>query len=161
MAGPQPGAGRPTEDPRIRAAGVLFHTSALLERFLGAAIQREAGISHSVFEVLLILADQPQGTPVGALCERLVLTSGGATRLVDRMVEAELVTRKPSPQDRRVQLVLLTGRGEETLRLAAAAHTAELDRLLGAALEPAEAAAMTRALDRLGQRLRTELPPLR
>ncbi|GAA1990296.1 MarR family winged helix-turn-helix transcriptional regulator [Kitasatospora viridis] len=161
MTQPAPSPEHPVEDPRIQAVGVLLNTSALLERFLGAAIQREAGISHSVFEVLLILSGHPGGAPVGRLCEQLVLTSGGATRLVDRMVEAGLVTREPSAEDRRVQLVLLTEQGERTLRRAAAAHTRELDRVLADALAPGQAAAMVEGLDLLGRRLREELPPLR
>ncbi|WP_220140311.1 MarR family winged helix-turn-helix transcriptional regulator [Kitasatospora acidiphila] len=151
----------PIDDPRIQAVGVLLHTSALLERLLGAAIQQAAGISHSMFEVLLILSAHPQGAPISRLSGHLVLTSGGATRLVDRMVEAGLVVREPSPEDRRVQLVFLTEQGERTLRTAAAAHTRETDRLLRRTLAPEQSAAMVTALDLLGRRLREELPPLR
>ncbi|MGZ8734907.1 MAG: MarR family winged helix-turn-helix transcriptional regulator, partial [Acidimicrobiia bacterium] len=39
---------------------------------------------------------------------QLGLTSGGATRLVDRVVEAGLVVRTSCPSDRRVQWVVLT-----------------------------------------------------
>ncbi|MDH6121132.1 MarR family winged helix-turn-helix transcriptional regulator [Kitasatospora sp. GAS204B] len=147
-------------DPGIQAIGVLLNTSALIERLLGGAIQHEAGISHSMFEVLLILAAEPDGTPMSRLSGGLVLTSGGATRLIDRMIEAGLVTRTPSPTDRRVQLVAMTDHGEQTLLTAAAAHTREARRLLRGALSEAEAAGMVDALDRLGRHARTELPPL-
>ncbi|MCX4750820.1 MarR family transcriptional regulator [Kitasatospora sp. NBC_01287] len=147
-------------DPGIQAVGVLLNTSALIERLLAGAIQRAAGISHSMFEVLLILAAQPGGTPVSRLSGGLVLTSGGATRLIDRMTEVGLVTRTPSPTDRRVQLVAMTEQGERTLLTAAAAHTREAERLLHGALAPAEATAMVDALDRLGRHARAELPPL-
>ncbi|WP_051969801.1 MarR family winged helix-turn-helix transcriptional regulator [Kitasatospora azatica] len=151
----------PPDDPRLRAVGVLLTTASLMERLLGAAIQREAGISHSMFEVLLILSERPDGTPMSRLSGGLVLTSGGTTRLIDRMVQARLVTREPSADDRRVQLVFTTEHGRRTLATAAAAHTRETDRLLHAALSPAEAAAMVDALDRLGRQARAELPPLR
>ncbi|WP_329561684.1 MarR family winged helix-turn-helix transcriptional regulator [Kitasatospora sp. NBC_01266] len=147
-------------DPGIQAIGVLLNTSALIERLLGGAIQREAGISHSMFEVLLILAAHPDGTPMNRLSGGLVLTSGGATRLIDRMTEAGLVTRTPSPADRRVQLVGMTALGERTLVTAAEAHTREAHRLLSGALSEPEAAGMVDALDRLGRHARTELPPL-
>ncbi|GAA1255482.1 MarR family winged helix-turn-helix transcriptional regulator [Kitasatospora nipponensis] len=175
-AGPTPApapanAAQVVADQRIRAVGVLLNTSALVERVLGSAIQREAGISHSMFEVLLILAADaadaeaadpaaPAGTPMRRLSGGLVLTSGGATRLIDRMVEAGLVTRTPSESDRRVQLVRMTGLGESTLVTAAAAHIREADRLVGAALSPTEASGLTTALDRLGHQARAALPPL-
>ncbi|MFI9274565.1 MarR family winged helix-turn-helix transcriptional regulator [Kitasatospora sp. NPDC052896] len=149
-----------TTDPRVRAMGVLLTTSALVERVLGAAIQQAAGISHSMFEVLLILADQPGGTPMSRLSGPLVLTSGGATRLVDRMVEAGLVSRAPSPSDRRVQLVSMTELGERTLVAAAAAHIREAERLLFAGLPATEAEAVVSGLDELGRRARAALPPL-
>ncbi|MGK4579991.1 MarR family winged helix-turn-helix transcriptional regulator [Kitasatospora sp. HPMI-4] len=148
-------------DPRIRAVGVLLSASALLEHQLGTAIQREAGISHSMFEVLLILAERPGGAPMSELSGRLVVTSGGATRLVDRMVKAELVERRPSPDDRRVQLVSLTEQGEAALVRAARAHVGEADRQLYAALPPEELTAMIDALDRVGRHARALLPPLR
>ncbi|GAB2728435.1 MarR family winged helix-turn-helix transcriptional regulator [Kitasatospora kifunensis] len=158
---PQPRtAAQAAADPRIQAIGVLFNTSALMERLLGSAIQRAAGISHSMFEVLLILAAQPEGTAMSRLSDGLVLTSGGATRLIDRMVEAELVTRAPSPADRRVQLVSMTELGERALVAAAAAHTREADRLMHGALSSTEAADLVQALDRLGRHARAELPPL-
>ncbi|MGF1432105.1 MarR family winged helix-turn-helix transcriptional regulator [Kitasatospora sp. LaBMicrA B282] len=147
-------------DPGIQGIGVLLTTSAVVERLLGGAIQRAAGISHSMFEVLLILAGHPEGAPMSRLSGPLVLTSGGATRLVDRMLEAGLVTRTPSPADRRVQLVAMTELGERTLVTAATAHRRETDRLLHGALGPAEAAGLVEALDRLGRHARTELPPL-
>ncbi|MDH6123763.1 MarR family transcriptional regulator [Kitasatospora sp. GP82] len=148
-------------DPRIRAVGVLLNASALLEHQLGTAIQREAGISHSIFEILLILAERPDGAPMSELSGRLVLTSGGATRLVDRMVRSELVERRPSPNDRRVQLVSMTEQGEAALVRAARAHVREADRQLYAALPPGELATMIDALDRVGSHTRSLLPPLR
>ncbi|WP_327070319.1 MarR family transcriptional regulator [Kitasatospora sp. NBC_01250] len=158
---PQPRtAAQVAADPRIQAIGVLFNTSALMERLLGGAIQRAAGISHSMFEVLLILAAHPDGTPMSRLSGGLVLTSGGATRLIDRMVEAGLVTRSPSPADRRVQLVTMTRQGERTLVTAAAAHTREAERLMHGALSADEASGLVTALDRLGTHARAELPPL-
>ncbi|GAA2150840.1 MarR family winged helix-turn-helix transcriptional regulator [Kitasatospora kazusensis] len=147
-------------DARIRAVGVLLDTSALLERLLAGTIQRAAGISHSMFEVLLLLAERPDGAPIRELCDRVILTSGGATRLIDRMVTAGLAERHPSPADRRVQLVTMTAEGERALVTAARAHAAETDRVLSPALPPDDLAALLAALDRLGRQARAQLPPL-
>ncbi|MDH6576140.1 MarR family transcriptional regulator [Kitasatospora sp. MAP5-34] len=145
---------------RVRAVGVLLNASALLERLLATAIQRAAGISHSMFEVLLVLAERPDGAPMSELSDRLILTSGGATRLVDRMVAAGLAERRPSPADRRVQLVTMTAEGERTLVTAARAHTEQTDRLLAAAGPTADLTALVPALDHLGRQARALLPPL-
>ena len=76
-----------------------------------------------MFEVLLILgrAGEP-GLPMRAIAQEQVLTTGGATRLVDRMEAAGLVTREESPADRRGKLVRLTPLGEETTVRAAVVH---------------------------------------
>jgi DNA-binding MarR family transcriptional regulator len=50
---------------------------------------------------------------MGAISREQVLTSGGVTRLVDRMAAAGLVERADDPDDRRGRLVRLTPLGEE------------------------------------------------
>lgn len=145
-------------DPRIRAFGVLLETTARLERIAAKALERNAGISHSMFEVLLRLADAPdRRLPMRDLSRILTLTSGGTTRLVDRMLAAGLVRRSQSEADRRVQLISLTASGESKLLAAAAGHVATLEWLFVAPLPPHELAQMVRALDRLG-RVRADLP---
>jgi DNA-binding MarR family transcriptional regulator len=147
-------------DPRIRAFGVLLDTAARLERLLGGAMERESGISHAMFEVLLHLAEAPQGLPMGDLSRNLVLTSGGATRLVDRMVAAGLVDRCRSHTDKRVQQVTLTEEGACKLVAAARRHVRELDRHVFGTLSAAQAESMLAGLDHLGCYAREALPPL-
>lgn len=147
-------------DPRIRAFGVLLDTAARLERLLGGAMERESGIGHAMFEVLLHLAEAPHGLPMGELSRNLVLTSGGATRLVDRMVAAGLVDRCRSRADKRVQQVTLTEEGARRLVAAARRHVRELDRHVLGPLSPEQADAMLAGLDRLGSHAREALPPL-
>jgi DNA-binding MarR family transcriptional regulator len=59
-----------------------------------------------------------------------MLSSGGTTARLDRLEKAGLVTRVPSPTDRRGVLVRLTGRGREIIDQAVAAGLAEQTRLL-------------------------------
>jgi DNA-binding MarR family transcriptional regulator len=147
-------------DRRIRAFGVLLDTAARLERLLGATMERESGLSHAMFEVLLRLADSPDGATMGDLSRELVLTSGGATRLVDRMVEAGLVQRRRSADDKRVQVVTITEEGAEALVRAAARHAEEVGRHVFAPLGEEGLAALLGGLDRLGSHAREALPPL-
>jgi DNA-binding MarR family transcriptional regulator len=147
-------------DERIRAFGVLLTTTSLLERLLGTAMERDSGLSHPMFEVLLLVGAQPEGVPMGELSRRLVLTSGGATRLVDRMVGAGLVARERSRDDRRVQVVTLTPDGATRLVDAARRHAEELDRHVYAVLAPERLTAVVEGMDQLGRHVSDVLPPL-
>jgi DNA-binding MarR family transcriptional regulator len=75
----------------IVAFGRLQGAANRLEYILGRALEEECGISHLVFEVLLILgrAGEP-GLSMRAVAQEQVLTTGGTTRLVDRMEAAGL-----------------------------------------------------------------------
>ncbi|MDX3242361.1 MarR family winged helix-turn-helix transcriptional regulator [Streptomyces sp. ME18-1-4] len=132
----------------ILAFGRLQGAANRLEYILGRALEEECGVSHLMFEVLLILgrAGAP-GLSMRAIAQEQVLTTGGATRLVDRMEAAGLVARADSPDDRRAKLVRLTSLGEETTVRASQVHLENIERYFVAPL-PAE------DLDRFTQDLR-------
>ncbi len=73
-----------------------------------------------------------------------MLTSGGVTKRLDRLVEAGLAERRPDPDDRRGTRVRLTRRGRTAIDRAIATHVANEERLLDG-LAPAD----RRALDAL------------
>jgi DNA-binding MarR family transcriptional regulator len=131
----------------VLAFGRLQGAAGRLEYVLGRAIEQECGISHLMFEVLLILgrAGDP-GLSMGAISREQVLTSGGVTRLVDRMVAAGLVERVEDPDDRRGRLVRLTPLGEETAVRAARVHVANIEQYF---LEPLPAAHRQRFMEDL------------
>ena len=52
-------------------------------------------------------------TSLGKLAEALDVTPTNTTGIVDRLLERKLITRKASPDDRRVLLLKLTPRGEK------------------------------------------------
>jgi DNA-binding MarR family transcriptional regulator len=81
-----------------------------------------------------------------------LLSSGGTTKRLDRLVEARLVERRPDPADRRGVLVKLTPRGKAVIDRAVEAHVANEERLLRS-LGPAD----RRALDDLLRKLLADL----
>ncbi|MGQ4437355.1 MarR family winged helix-turn-helix transcriptional regulator [Streptomyces sp. SAS_260] len=113
----------------VLAFGRLQGAANRLEYILGRALEEECGISHLMFEVLLILgrAGEP-GLSMRAIAQEQVLTTGGATRLVDRMEAAGLAERTETPGDRRGRLVRLTALGEETAVRAAHLHVENIRR---------------------------------
>ncbi len=110
-------------DPDVLAFGDLLEAFRSLEKVLAADLRRRGGMSHTWFDALIRIACEPEKVlTMNGLCAGTSLTSGGATRLVDRLVEAGYVDRKGSKADRRVQLVALTDRGAEALDAAAVVH---------------------------------------
>ncbi|MFE2219238.1 MarR family winged helix-turn-helix transcriptional regulator [Streptomyces canus] len=145
----------------ILAFGRLQGAANRLEYILGRALEVECGISHLVFEVLLILgrASEP-GLPMRAIAQEQVLTTGGATRLVDRMETAGLVTRVESPDDRRGKLVRLTPLGEETAVRAARVHLENIKRYFVEPLPEADRERFAEDLRILSHTARDVLPRL-
>ena len=117
------------DDELIVAFGRLQGAANRLGYILGRAIEAECGISHLMYEVLLILgrAGDP-GLPMRAIAQEQVLSTGGATRAVDRLEAAGLVERSPGPGDRRTRLVRLTPLGEQTVVRASQVHVANIER---------------------------------
>lgn len=118
-------------DGLVLAFGRLQGAANRLEYILGRAIEEEFGISHLMFEVLLILGRAGgEGMSMRAVAQERVLTTGGVTRLVDRMEALGLVARDENPEDRRGRLVGLTRLGEETAVRAARLHAENVRRHL-------------------------------
>ncbi len=86
---------------------------------LGALEQicRRHGLTHQQYIALwvLCLCDDPAaGVPVGAIADGLLTRSSDVTRLVDRLVRADLAERLAHPTDRRAVLVRATPAGQKT-----------------------------------------------
>ena len=146
----------------VLAFGRLQGAANRLEYILGRAIEDECGISHVMFEVLLILGRAgSQGMPMGAIAQERVLTSGGVTRLVDRMEEAGLVARGENPQDRRGRLVRLTTLGEDTVVRAARLHVQNVQTYLLDPLPPEHRTQFAADLRTVSFAARDALPRLR
>jgi DNA-binding MarR family transcriptional regulator len=95
-----------------------------------------------------------------AIAQEQVLTTGGATRLVDRMEAAGLVERAEDPGDRRGRLVRLTRLGEETTVRASRVHVENIRRYFLAPLPPEDRERFAEDLRILSHSAREELPRL-
>ncbi|MET8982760.1 MarR family transcriptional regulator [Streptomyces sp. NPDC004539] len=90
-------------------------------------VHHDLGVPDTWFEVLLRLGRTPEHRlRMTDLAEAVSFSSGGFTRLADRMEKAGLIRRDPDPADRRAALAVLTEEGGEALDRAMAVHVAHL-----------------------------------
>ncbi|GAA2629289.1 MarR family winged helix-turn-helix transcriptional regulator [Streptomyces vastus] len=145
----------------VLAFGRLQGAANRLEYILGRKIEEECGVSHLMYEVLLILgrAGDP-GLSMRAISQEQVLSTGGATRLVDRMETAGLVRRVTDPNDRRGRLVRLTPLGEATAVRASRLHVENIKRYFLEPLPPSHRERFAEDLRILSHSARDFLPLL-
>ena len=84
-----------------------------------------------------------------ALKDKLLLPQYGTSRLLDRMVKAELIVRIPSPVDGRGHLVAVTAAGRSLRRRMWPVYAAGLKRLVEERLTSDEAEILAQLLGRL------------
>lgn len=143
-------AGPLVADERISAYGRLVEAQRTLHRVFDRSLRAQAGISAVWYEALLRLARSDDGRmPINELGEAMQLTSGGATRLVDRLEENDYVERAACPSDRRVSWARLTDEGMDKLTDATRVHLNDLDEHFVSQLSPDEMAGFTTILRRL------------
>jgi len=138
------------EDERLQLMGLFMRSHRRLADLLGRELEQSVGIPLVWFDVLIHVGGAQGGRlTMSKLSAEVALTTGGVTRLVDRMVEAGLVARQNCPSDRRSVHVILTPAGESTLGQAIGEHIEGIDRHLIAPLDEADRAALTLALTKL------------
>lgn len=110
----------------------------------------EAGLPPLAwFDVLATLAEAGGAMKMGELAEALVITRGGLTKLVDRLVKAGLLERTFCETDRRVSYATLLPAGSELLGEMLPVVSAELQVAFGANVSADEAGQLTETLDRV------------
>jgi MarR family transcriptional regulator, organic hydroperoxide resistance regulator len=85
------------------------------------------------FEPMSVIDRRP-GCRVYDIATELGITTGGTSKLVDRIEASGYCRRLPNPEDRRSSLLELTPAGHDLLARAMTAFDDELQRLLGAAV---------------------------
>ena len=141
----------PTEKPDLTTTfGRLVEVYASFERQLGRALEQRCGIAHHWFEMMLRISRSEGGQiTMSALAEQVALTTGGVTRIFDRMVAAGYAQRVPCPADRRVVYAALTPAGQVKLTEAADIHARNLEQLF-AGLHASDRRRLDELLSRLG-----------
>jgi len=130
--------------------GLLTEVDSKLRRDLGAALEEACGVPLASFEVLvrIVRSDEARLT-MSEVAAQTVHTSGGTTRLIDRIEEAGLVRRASCPNDRRTTYVELTDAGVAALEAATTVHLEHLEVHLTSHLSAEERRVLIGALTKL------------
>ena len=106
---------------------------ATQDKLMGEITER-FGLAPASFDILLRLVRTPgHQIPMTRLAKEAALSSGGFTKVADRLVAADLICRLPNPDDRRVTYACLTEHG---LEVAEKARQAAAEILRQRVLEP-------------------------
>ena len=90
----------------------------------------DESITIAQFRVLVVL-DVHGPLKLAALAEYLAVNPSTATRMVDRLVAADLVSRAANPASRRELVVTLTEGGSAVVRQVTQRRRAEITRIVG------------------------------
>lgn len=120
----------------------LLTCTTMIEREVRRRLAESFDTTLPRFDLMAQLYKMRQGLTLGELSQRLMVSNGNMTGLVERLVEGGLVVREQSREDRRKHVIRLTEEGEHQFAAMAAAHgdwvaemtaglgTGEIERLM-------------------------------
>jgi DNA-binding MarR family transcriptional regulator len=145
-----PSTACPLGNEKVALFGLLLDTNARLSRDFGAELESQCQMPLAWFDVLLQLRNSDDGRlKMSQMADAIVHSTGGTTRLVDRLQEAGFVRREHCKSDRRAVYVGITDAGSAKLDAALTVHVRYLDENLAARLSDAERAQLTGLLTKL------------
>jgi DNA-binding MarR family transcriptional regulator len=140
----------PQTTPHGEAWGALTRTHAAIVGRLQEALAASDFPPLPWYEVLATVSEAPeQRMRMGDLAEAMVITRGGLTKLVDRLIKAGLMERTFCETDRRVSYATLLPAGSDLLDEMRPVVVAELKVAFAANLSDAQARDLREALDRV------------
>ena len=100
----------------------LFTCKELIESDVRRRLREDFAFTLPRFDLMAQLDRAHKGMTLGELSQRMMVSNGNVTGLVDRLVTQGLIDRRPSPDDRRAQIVSLTAEGRRLFRAMARAN---------------------------------------
>jgi DNA-binding MarR family transcriptional regulator len=103
----------------------MLRVHADMTRVLDAELTQRHGLPLTSYEVLLFLADSPDGRMrMSELADSVLLSRSGLTRLVDRLERDGLLEREQCEEDARGYFAAITDRGRALFNEARRTHLA-------------------------------------
>ncbi|MEU8157498.1 MarR family transcriptional regulator [Micromonospora sp. NPDC048986] len=128
--------------------------SRVLMDTLDRELQRDAGMPHAYYEILVQLSEAPgRQLRMSQLAQAAGSSRSRLSHAVARLEAAGWVRREDCPTDRRGQIAVLTDEGFATLAAAAPGHVEGVRRHLFDALSPAQVDQLRRISETLAEHL--------
>jgi len=105
----------PFDSLEQEAALSVMRTSDLLENRL-ARLLREHGLTGSQYNVLRILRGEGKPMPCLEVADRMIQVAPAITRVVNQLLERELIVKTQCPQDRRVFHIEINANSKRLLK---------------------------------------------
>src|SRR3954468_2679654 len=129
-----------------RFVEVLIRIPAALE----TQLQRDAGLTHMGYIVLLTLSERPdRRTSMSRLAKRVSASLSRLSHVVARLEGQGWVRRERDPEDGRVQIAVLTDAGYAKVVSTAPGHAEAVQQLVFDRLTPAQVRQMVKLADAL------------
>ena len=98
----------------------ITYVLALVYNLLQARVEKYLlphGLSAVQFNLLMLAAYQNNGKGLSQveLSKRLIASASNITKLVEKSVQADFITRKTNPQSRRENIICITKKGQELI----------------------------------------------
>lgn len=140
----------PAEEAAWRA---LSRAVVVIPRVLEKDLLEAQGLNLTEYAVLVHLSEAPhRALRMGDLANYASITSGGLTRVVDRLSRQGLVERVPDESDGRGQTAVLTEAGLQRLEDAWPTHLASVRRHVMDHLSDLDLAVFAKAMGAVGDR---------
>jgi len=140
----------PSGDEKVALFGLLFETNARMSREIGTELEAACQLPLAWFDVLLQLRQSDGGRlKMNQIADAIVHSTGGTTRLIDRLEEAGFVRREHCAKDRRAIWVAITEEGGAKLDEALLVHLRYLDDNLATRLDDTERGVLAGLLTKL------------
>lgn len=124
----------PDDDETVTWWGLVIEGYHSTHNLLMSEISKRVELAPGSFDILIRLLRSPgHRLPMTRLAVEAALSSGGFTKVADRLAKADLIRREPSAEDRRVVYAVLTEHG---LEVAAKARAVCAEILRSRILEP-------------------------
>lgn len=114
----------PEQHASLRLWLRLLSACTRIEDTIRQRLRTQFDITLPRFDLMAQLERQPYGLRMGELSQRLMVTGGNVTAIVDQLEREQLVQRQPLPHDRRAYRVSLTPAGRAAFAEMAATHEA-------------------------------------
>ena len=138
------------EQPLWRQAAThTLHTALLLKALLEEHLQEQTDLLLADNEALLNLAHADQPLRMSDIANRLILSRGGTTKVIDRLETMGYVERLPDPDDRRATVVDITDAGRDAMGRARAVIDEGLKATWAEHVTDEEAAVIVDVMDRV------------